>query len=288
MVAGCTAINGGTDGYWLASANGQVYPFGSASDYGSLVSLGVTPSSPIVGIAATADCKGYWLVANDGGLFAFGDAHYYGLMGGMPINKPVVGMTSTPQGGYYEVASDGGLFTFGPGTTYHGSMGGQPLAGPVVGMAETPQGGYYEVASDGGLFTFGPGADFHGSMGGQHLNKPVVGMAVDPTGGYYEVGSEAGPSPSERPTTARPGASAWPSRSWRLLSPRIPPPWEPTPHVDRPARQLAAASSWPATAACSASATPPSPAHSAARGSTTWWAWSTRSGMHNYVLGHGA
>jgi len=192
VVAGCTAAGGGTDGYWLAGADGQVYPFGSAGDYGSLVSLGVTPSRPIVGIASTADCKGYWLVADDGGLFAFGDAHFYGSMGGMPMDAPVVGMTSTPQGGYYEVASDGGLFAFGPGAAFHGSMGGQPLAKSVVGMAGTPQGGYYEVASDGGLFAFGPGADFLGSMGGQRLNRPVVGMALDPTGGYYEVATDGG------------------------------------------------------------------------------------------------
>jgi sugar lactone lactonase YvrE len=179
-------------GYWIAGADGAVYPFGSAADYGSLVSSGVTPAKPIVGIAATADCKGYWLVASDGGVFAFGDAHYYGSMGGQPLNRPVVGMASTPQGGYYELASDGGIFSFGPGADFDGSMGGQPLNQPVVGMASTPQGGYYEVASDGGIFSFGPGADFDGSMGGQPLNRPVVGMADNPTGGYYEVASDGG------------------------------------------------------------------------------------------------
>ena len=181
-----------TSGYWIAEANGQVTPFGAAPNFGSLVSLGVTPASPIVGIAATADCKGYWLVASDGGSFAFGDAGFYGSMGGQPLNRPVVGMTSTPQGGYFEVASDGGLFAFGPGATFAGSMGGKPLTRPVVGMAETPQGGYYEGASDGGLFSFGPGAAFAGSMGGQSLNRPVVGMAVNPTGGYYELASDGG------------------------------------------------------------------------------------------------
>ena len=187
-----TAVCSATSGYWIAEADGQVTPFGAAPNYGSLVTLGVTPSRPIVGIAATADCMGYWLVASDGGLFAFGDAAFYGSMGGQQLNKPVVGMTSTPQGGYFEVGSDGGLFAFGPGANFAGSMGGQPLTKPVVGMAETPQGGYYEVASDGGLFSFGPGANFAGSMGGQPLNRPVVGMTVNPTGGYYEVASDGG------------------------------------------------------------------------------------------------
>ncbi len=177
---GCSSTGVGSvnfpGGYWLAGANGAVYSCGDAPFYGSLVTLGKTPSKPIVGIAATPDNKGYWLVASDGGLFAFGDAKFYGSMGGKPLNKPVVGMAATPQGGYYEVASDGGLFAFGPGASFYGSMGGKPLNKPVVGMAETPAGGYYEVASDGGLFSFG--TPFHGSTGCLSLNQPIVGMEV--------------------------------------------------------------------------------------------------------------
>jgi sugar lactone lactonase YvrE len=195
-------------GYWIGGANGAVYPFGSAVDYGSLTGLGVTPTQPIVGIAATPDCKGFWLVASDGGIFAFGDARFLGSMGGRQLNAPVVGMASTPQGGYYEVASDGGIFGFGPGATFLGSMGGRQLNAPVVGMASTPQGGYYEVASDGGIFGFG--APFHGSTGCLRLNEPIVSVIVSPDvtaagtgtacgftgaqdpGGYEFVGSDGG------------------------------------------------------------------------------------------------
>ena len=39
---------------------------------------------------------------------------YYGSMGGKHLNKPVVGIASTPDGGgYWEAGSDGGIFTFG-------------------------------------------------------------------------------------------------------------------------------------------------------------------------------
>jgi hypothetical protein len=56
-------------------------------------------------------------------------------MGGKPLNKPVVGMASAPDGGgYWLVASDGGIFTFGD-ATFSGSMGGKPLNAPVVGMS---------------------------------------------------------------------------------------------------------------------------------------------------------
>jgi len=194
--SGCSGTGTGNatapGGYWLAGTNGAVYSCGNAPFFGSLVTLGVTPAKPIVGIAATPDGEGYWLVGSDGGLFAFGDAGFYGSMGGKPLNKPVVGIAATPQGGYFEVASDGGLFAFGPGANFYGSMGGKPLNQPVVGMAETTSGDYYEVASDGGIFAFGPKIPFYGSMGDKPLNRPVVGIAVNPGGGYYEVASDGG------------------------------------------------------------------------------------------------
>jgi hypothetical protein len=136
---------------------------------------------------------GYWLAASDGGLFAFGDAGFYGSMGGQPLNKPIVGLTATPDGkGYWEVASDGGLFAFGD-AGFYGSTGGIALNKPIVGMAVTPDGGgYWLVASDGGIFAFGD-AGFYGSTGGIALNKPIVGMTATPDGGGYTlVASDGG------------------------------------------------------------------------------------------------
>ena len=143
--------------------------------------------------APVLSAKGYWEVASDGGLFAFGDAHFYGSMGAKPLNKPIVGIATTPDGkGYWEVASDGGLFAFGD-AHFYGSMGAKPLNKPIVGIATTPDGkGYWEVASDGGLFAFGD-AHFYGSMGAKPLNKPIVGIATTPDGkGYWEVASDGG------------------------------------------------------------------------------------------------
>ena len=84
-------------------------------------------------------------------------------MGGMPLNRPIVGMASTPDGGgYWEVASDGGIFSFGD-AQFYGSTGNIALNKPIVGMASTPDGrGYWMVASDGGIFSFGD-AQFYGS-----------------------------------------------------------------------------------------------------------------------------
>ena len=63
-------------GYWITSANGGVWTFGSASSLDSAANLAL--SSPIVGMAATPAGKGYWEVASDGGVFSFGDATFYG------------------------------------------------------------------------------------------------------------------------------------------------------------------------------------------------------------------
>jgi hypothetical protein len=178
------------NGYWLASSDGRVFPFGDAAFYGSPASLGL--DKPIVGMAATPD-SGYWLVAYDGGIFAYGDAGFFGSRGGQRLNWPIVGMAPTPDGrGYWLVAADGGIFAYGD-AGFFGSRGGQRLNALIVGMAATPDGGgYWLVASDGGIFAYGD-AGFFGSRGGQRLNAHNVGMAATPDGvGYWLVASDGG------------------------------------------------------------------------------------------------
>src|SRR5664280_968069 len=197
------------EGYWLAGADGSVYPVGNAASYGSLTSVRL--QAPIVGMTSTPDGKGYWLTAIDGGIFAFGDAAFYGSMGGTPLNQPVVGMAPTPDGkGYWLVASDGGMFAFGD-APFYGSMGGQPLNDPVVAMVATPSGGgYLLVATDGGIFRFGS-APFYGSLGAGYGGNPadvppVAGIAftpdalgywlLAPDGWSYSFSNPPDPSPS--------------------------------------------------------------------------------------------
>ncbi len=137
--------------------------------------------------------QGYRFVASDGGVFDYGLAPFYGSMGGVALNRPIVGMASTPDHrGYWLVASDGGVFSFGD-AGFFGSTGGMHLNQPIVGIAPTSDGrGYWLVASDGGIFSFGD-AGFHGSTGSMVLNRPVVGMTADPvSGGYWLVASDGG------------------------------------------------------------------------------------------------
>jgi hypothetical protein len=215
------ALPGG-GGYYLATASGSVYNFGSAPNHGSTYTYGITGLSgpkplnaPIVAMATTPHGRGYWLVAADGGVFNFGTAGFYGstytygitgLSGKRPLNAPIVGMVPTPDGkGYWLVAKDGGVFDFGDakfyGSTYSygitGLSGRRPLAAPIVGAAATPSGGgYYLVAADGGVFDFG-NAHFDGSAysigytglhGPNPLPAPVAGIAPNPDGtGYWAV-----------------------------------------------------------------------------------------------------
>jgi subtilase family serine protease len=137
--------------------------------------------------------RGYWTTASDGGVFTFGQVGYYGSMGGVHLDRPVIGMAPTASSkGYWLVASDGGIFAFGD-ARFFGSTGNVRLDKPIVGMAATPDGGgYWLVASDGGLFAFGD-AGFYGSMGNHPLNAPIVGMAATPDGGgYWLVASDGG------------------------------------------------------------------------------------------------
>ena len=175
--------------------------------------------------------QGYWMVARDGGIFSSGGAAFHGSTGSIALNRPIVGMASTPSGnGYWLVASDGGIFSFGD-ATFHGSTGSITLNRPIVGMASTPSGnGYWLVASDGGIFSFGD-ATFHGSTGAIALNRPIVGMAsTRPATATGWSRPTAASSPSATPrSTARPAPSRSTARSsaWRRPRPATATGWSP-------------------------------------------------------------
>ena len=140
---------------------------------------------------------GYWLVGRDGGIFSFGSAQFYGSTGNIRLQRPVVGITPTPDHhGYWLVATDGGIFAFGdagfygsiPGIGIHpvGSRVGPRLNAPVVGMVPSVDGrGYFMVAADGGVFAFGDAA-FEGSCPGiGGCGGPAQAVMPDATGGGY-------------------------------------------------------------------------------------------------------
>ena len=149
--------------------------------------------------------RGYWLVGSDGGIFSFGAAGFHGSMGGISLQRPVVGITPTAsRAGYWLVASDGGIFSFGdsgfygsiPGVGLHPAGSGLPnsLDAPIVGMVPTATGhGYFMVASDGGVFAFGD-ARFEGSCPGiGGCSGAAVAVMPDHSGnGYWLVTTTGG------------------------------------------------------------------------------------------------
>jgi hypothetical protein len=160
-----------------------------------------SPQTFVVNPAA----RGYWLVGSDGGIFSFGAAGFHGSMGGIHLQRPVVGITPThDRGGYWLVASDGGIFSFGdsgfygsiPGIGLHPAGSGLPssLDAPIVGMVPTATGhGYFMIASDGGVFAFGD-ARFEGSCPGiGGCAGAAVAVMPDRSGnGYWLVTATGG------------------------------------------------------------------------------------------------
>jgi len=177
-------------GYWLLSADGEIFAFGGVIAHGS--SHGLSVNRSVVCMSSTPSGGGYWIVAADGAVFAFGDARDYGSTRSAPIARPIVGMAATPTGhGYWLVAANGAVFGFGDAHPY-GSLNALSLNQPVVGIAPTPSGrGYWLVAADGGIFAFGD-AHYYGSARSTRLNAPIIGIVPSPSGRGYHLAATDG------------------------------------------------------------------------------------------------
>ena len=82
--------------------------FLSVNEAGNVVSVAgkgnITYSSFETVNVLNRGTAGYWLVASDGGIFSFGGARFFGSTGRFKLNKPIVGVASTPSGdGYWLV-----------------------------------------------------------------------------------------------------------------------------------------------------------------------------------------
>jgi len=170
-------------------------------------------------MASTPDGKGYWLVASDGGIFTFGDANFYGSTGALALNKPIVGMASTPTAratGWWPQTGHLHLWRRQLLRLHRRSCSEQAHRRDGI----DPDGkGYWLVASDGGIFTFGD-ANFYGSTGALALNKPIVGMASTPTARLLAVASDGASSPlATRPLMDRPHEIGMHMTTWMIWPP---------------------------------------------------------------------
>ena len=73
---------------------------------------------------------GYWIVTSTGRVYAYGGASNYGGMIGRHLDKPIVGIASSPDGkGYWLFGADGGVFAFGD-AAFYGSQGALGTSSP--------------------------------------------------------------------------------------------------------------------------------------------------------------
>ena len=77
------------DGYWMVASDGGVFAYGGSAFYGSPTG---TAGGSVIGMAPTPTGNGYWIVGSDGSVYNFGGALYLGGLGGVPLNKPIVGL----------------------------------------------------------------------------------------------------------------------------------------------------------------------------------------------------
>ena len=176
-----------SSGYWIATADGQQIPFGTAGDPLRTV---YAPAF-LAGIALHPHGAGYWTFGPDGGVFAHSGAPFRGSLGRRRLTSPIVGFAPSPTGnGYWLASSDGGVFAFGD-VGFHGSLGGRRLGTRFVDITSSPSGrGYWLTAADGGVFAFGD-APFHGSVSRAHLHAPISAIAASREG-YWLAAADGG------------------------------------------------------------------------------------------------
>jgi hypothetical protein len=77
-------------GYWILFADGAVFPYGDAVNFGSLPGGVVGGLNPATAIFCTADGGAYWVGSAAGAVYPFGDAPNDGSMAGQHLNAPVI------------------------------------------------------------------------------------------------------------------------------------------------------------------------------------------------------
>jgi hypothetical protein len=192
---GSLTSSGGPGGVWLASpivgisatpnalgyvevaADGRVYNFGNAGNYGSAT---VPKRQRAVGIAETVDGAGYWVLLGNGSVQPFGDALTF--TGGLHVHDAVA-IAATPDGqGYYVVEATGAVSPFGDGAS--GLQTAVTIRGPIVGIAVDPvASGYWLLARGGTVYEFGAALG-HGSPS---TGAGAAGIAAAPDGNGYWV-----------------------------------------------------------------------------------------------------
>lgn len=100
------------DGYWIITGGGAIHNYGSAPS----LSLGVTPSSPVICGTSTPDGGGIILGDALGGVYAVGNANFQNSLPGISGTSSLfmTGIVTTgDSGGYWMVNFGGQIYAFG-------------------------------------------------------------------------------------------------------------------------------------------------------------------------------
>jgi hypothetical protein len=137
-------------GYWLYTADGNVYASSGTSFYGSPANRHL---SNVSGMAALPNGGGYWLVTRRGIVYAFGAA---------PVHRrirpagPVIGIVAAPNHGYWLYTAAGNIYA-SAGAGYYGS----PRVANIASMLATPDGrGYWLITHTGTVYAYGDATDY--------------------------------------------------------------------------------------------------------------------------------
>ncbi len=76
-------------GFYVVLADGHVFSFGSALNYGGLNNK--NNQNQVVALVVAPGGKGYWLVSKEGQLTPFGSAANLAFTGGLQLNNGVIG-----------------------------------------------------------------------------------------------------------------------------------------------------------------------------------------------------
>lgn len=211
------AAPAGVAGYYVATATGQVYPYGAAGWRGSPAALGKVPAGGVVGLAALGAGRGYYVLGAGGQVMGFGARAWPSR--GLPAGAAAVGIALAAGGsGYYVATSTGAVLAYG--AKWHGDASPSQLSAPVVGIAvDASTGGYWLALADGQVLGFGaPGGNPLGCPRGA---ESVSGIAPTPSG--YVLATSSGrtiPVQASRARRALPNAAPSPAcvAAWRLRS----------------------------------------------------------------------
>jgi GT2 family glycosyltransferase/glycosyltransferase involved in cell wall biosynthesis len=168
-------------GYWVLSADGDVWPYGAASFHGE---VGTAPSRPeSVDIAAAPDGRGYWVLTADGAVHAFGTAPQLGDVPPASRHSKAVGITADPHGcGYWVLTADGQVHAFGSAVP-HGGVDGTEV---VCLRADPAANGYLILARDGVVHCRGATRYFGDA---RHPGAVAVDLAAC-RDGYWVLGAD--------------------------------------------------------------------------------------------------